>query len=68
MPADPSVSPLTNKDRIEINKSLHAINQLNFELDRAEQAGIDVSEPRRLATYYTGRLTQLKSSYFPNSP
>lgn len=65
---DMTVSPLTNKDRIEINKSMHALNQLNFELDRAEQAGQDVTEPRRLAAYYTSRLTALKSTYFPNSP
>jgi hypothetical protein len=59
--------PLTDSDLTDINRAQYILNQLLAQLDKAEQAGRDVTDLRLRRDDLANQIAQIKSAYFPQS-
>jgi hypothetical protein len=62
--ADPT-GPLTEADLEQTKDQLEALKLARTEMDRAQRAGIDVSEQRKRADELEQQLLRIKNTYFP---
>lgn len=60
--------PLNNTDRANIDKALATLNVLPAEMDKAERAGVDVTEYRERANQLYDRLIAIRQEYFGTPP
>lgn len=58
-------NPLKDSDLKNINRALFNLNELLSELERADKAGIDISEHRLRRDDLEAKLMGLKNAYFP---
>lgn len=61
-------SPLNETHRRDINKQLAELNGLLQEIEKAERAGVDMTEARMRRDHIYQYLTAIKAEYFPNKP
>lgn len=61
-------SPLTDADYDGIKRQLDTLQDLDAELKKAAQAGIDVTAQKEQARQSREQLLKLKQTYFPNKP
>lgn len=62
---DPTKNPLSNADRLTLDKALYNLSQAVVQMDRAEAAGIDMSDLRQQHAQLYDDLMKRKSVYFP---
>jgi len=60
--------PLTEQDFEGIKTQITTLDELDVELKRARQAGIDVDAQMEEARKSREQLIRLKQTYFPNRP
>lgn len=63
-----SSTPLTEADYRKLNKALDRLAKAWRDLERAEQAGLDMTEQRRLLEYAEKQIDQRKKVYFKGKP
>lgn len=56
---------LDEEDLQAIDNALEEVDELQEQLDRAEQAGLDVSQMRERATQARTRLRSIRQAFFP---
>jgi len=65
----PNVGPLSDKDRLELNKVLRQAQELQADVEKALTAGIDEVMPvGERCVDCQERIKKIKAVYFPNKP
>jgi hypothetical protein len=60
------LQPLTADQKQQVNESIKELTTLITGINKAEQAGLDVSDARERATATRDRLIKIRQTYFPN--
>lgn len=60
--------PLTDADYEKLNRALQTLESAHHETSMALQAGFDCAAEDQACQHFKERLTQIKSTYFPERP
>jgi hypothetical protein len=66
--SQPSNGPLTDADRKKINDRLRDLENLQRDIELAEQAKCPIGDEGAQCRFLKERLMLLKQTYFPNMP
>jgi hypothetical protein len=61
-------SPLSQADLKLLNQALYKLSEAVQAMDKAEAAGIDVSDQRLMQQDLLTQLVAIKQTYFPGAP
>jgi hypothetical protein len=61
-------SPLSQADLKLLNQALYKLSEAVHAMDKAEAAGIDVSDQRLMQQDLLTQLVAIKQTYFPGAP